>query len=68
MLKEFARTLANHRHGLLNWYAYPINTGRLEGTNNKIRALTRQAYGFRDQDDFKQQLYALHTIRYLLVG
>lgn len=68
MLKDFARTLAKHRRGLLNWYAYPISTGPLEGTNNKIRALSRQAYGFRDQDYFELQLYALHTTRYLLVG
>jgi len=68
MLKEFARTLATHRRGLLNWYVYPISTGRLEGTNNKIRALSRQAYGFRDQDFFTLQLYALHTTRYQLVG
>ena len=47
MLKDFARTLAIHRRGLLAWYRYPISTGPLEGTNNKIRALTRQAYGFR---------------------
>ena len=68
MLKEFARTLAKHRRGLLNWYTYPISTGPLEGTNNKIRALSRQAYGFRDQLYFELQLYALHTTRYLLVG
>jgi transposase len=68
MLKKFARTLALHRRGLLDWYTYPISTGPLEGTNNKIRALTRQAYGFRDQEYFILQLYALHETRFLLVG
>jgi transposase len=68
MLKDFAKTLAIHRRGLLDWYRYPISTGPLEGTNNKIRALTRQAYGFRDPDYFILQLYALHETRFLLVG
>jgi transposase len=68
MLKDFAKTLAIHRRGLLDWYRYPISTGPLEGTNNKIRALTRQAYGFRDHDYFILQLYALHETRFLLVG
>jgi transposase len=68
ILKDFAKTLAFHRKGLLNWYRYPISTGPLEGTNNKIRALTRQAYGFRDIEYFILQLYALHETRFLLVG
>jgi transposase len=68
MLTDFARTLAKHRHGLLNWYVYPISTGRLEGTNNEILALSRQAYGFHDHQYFELQLYSLHTTRYLLVG
>ena len=68
MLKDFARTLAIHRRGLLDWYTYPISTGPLEGTNNKIRALTRQAYGFRDIQYLILQLYALHESRFLLVG
>lgn len=68
MLKKFARTLALHRQGLLNWYKFPISTGPLEGTNTKIRVLQRQAYGFRDQEFFKLKIYALHESTYALVG
>jgi len=68
ILHTFARTLAIHRRGLQAWYSHPISTGPLEGTNNKIRALTRQAYGFRDQEYFILQLYALHESRLRLVG
>jgi transposase len=68
MLKEFARTLARHRKGLMAWYDHPISTGPLEGTNNKIKTLTRQAYGFRDQEYYILQLYALHETRFRLVG
>ena len=48
MLRQMARTLEAHRRGLLAYYDYPISTGPLEGTNNKIKTLKRQAYGFRD--------------------
>ena len=46
-LQTFAKTLANYRRGILAWYDHPISTVR-EGTNNKIKTLKRQAYGFRD--------------------
>ena len=68
VLKTFARTLAAYRSGILAWYDHPISTGPLEGTNNKIKTLKRQAYGFRDQDYFKLKIKALHESRYELVG
>ena len=68
LLQKFARTLQLHRTGLLNWYTYPISTGPLEGTNNKIKTMQRQAYGFRDQEFFKLKIYALHQTTYALVG
>ena len=68
MLKSFARTLAAHREGILAWYDYPISTGPLEGTNNKIKTMTRQAYGFRDFEFFKLKLLAIHNATYALVG
>jgi len=46
----------------------PSGTGMLEGVNNKIRTLTRQAYGFRDQAFFRLQLFGLHETRTELVG
>lgn len=65
---QYARTLARHREGILAYYDVPITTGPLEGTNNKIKTLQRQAYGFRDQEFFKLRIYALHESRYALVG
>jgi transposase len=67
-LQKFANTLEGHRQGLLAWYDHPISTGPLEGTNNKIKTLQRQAYGFRDQVYFRLKIYALHESRYRLVG
>jgi len=68
MLKTFSKTLERHRDGILAYYDYPISTGPLEGTNNKIKTLQKQAYGFRDMAFFKLKIYALHETKYALVG
>jgi len=68
MLMKFAKTLATHRTGILAYYDYPISTGPLEGTNNKIKTMKRQAYGFRDQEFFKLRILAIHETKYALVG
>lgn len=68
ILKDFANTLRTHRRGILAYYDHPISTGPLEGTNNKIKTLQRQAYGFRDRTFFILRIYALHTSRYELIG
>jgi transposase len=68
ILKDLAKTLSTHRQGILSFFDYPISTGPLEGTNNKIKTLQRQAYRFRDQAFFILRIYALHKTRYELVG
>ena len=68
MLKKFGNTLAAHASGILNYYDHPISTGPLEGTNNKIKTLQRQSYGFRDHEFFKLKIFALHETKYALVG
>jgi transposase len=40
----------------------------MEGTNNKIKTMKRQAYGFRDRGLFKLKILAIHETRYELVG
>ena len=68
MLDNFADTLDRHRAGILAYYDFPISTGPLEGTNNKIKTLQKQAYGFRDTNFFKLKIYDLHETKYALVG
>jgi transposase len=68
MLKKFAKTLASYRSGILAYYDHPISTGPLEATNNKIKTLQRQAYGFRDPAFFTLKIYALHLSTYALIG
>ena len=68
MLQRFARTLEEHRDGILAFYDYRISTGPLEGVNNKIKTMKRQAYGFRDREFFKLKILGLHQTKYALVG
>jgi transposase len=67
-LHKFAKTLRTHREGILAWYDHQISTGPLEGTNNKIKLLQRQAFGYRDLDFFKLKLLALHRSQHALIG
>ncbi len=68
VLMRFAGTLGVYRTGILAWYDYPISTGPLEGTNNKIKTMKRQAYGFRDMEFLKLKIMAIHEAKYALVG
>jgi transposase len=68
MLQQFARTLEEHRDGILAYYDYRISTGPLEGVNNKIKTLNRQAYGYRDREFFKLKILGLHQMKYALLG
>lgn len=47
-LKRFAATLRRHPRGILAYARYPIYTGRVEGTNNRIKVIKLRSYGFRE--------------------
>src|SRR5437660_2726538 len=68
ILIQFAATLEEHQEGVLNYYHYPISTGPLEGTNNKIQLMKRQAYGFRDKEFLKLKILGIHESKYALLG
>ena len=68
MLQTFAKTLRLHALGILAYYDHGISTGPLEGTNNKIKTMKRQAYGFRDQEFFRLKILGIHQTKYALVG
>ena len=68
MLISFADTLESHYDGLLAYYDYRISTGPLEGMNNKIKTLKRQAYGFNDSEFFILRIYSLHHAKHVMVG
>ncbi|WP_106041429.1 transposase [Bacteroides zoogleoformans] len=62
-LMKMAATIMAHRTGILAWYDCHISTGKVEGINNKIKVMKRNAYGFRDERYFELRLYALHDCR-----
>lgn len=68
VLHDMATTLEQHGWGITSWYDYPISTGPLEGTNNKIKTMQRQHYGLRDEEFRRLKIYALHETKYALVG
>jgi transposase len=68
MLPQMAATLAGYRTGLPAYNDAMITSGPMEGTNNKIKTMKRQAYGFRDQEFFKLKILAIHGSRYALIG
>jgi Transposase and inactivated derivatives len=62
-LQKMSTTLLAHRKGILAWYDCHISTGKVEGINNKIKVMKRNAYGFRDERYFTLRLFALHDCR-----
>lgn len=61
-------TLNKYKDQILNYFKHRITNAVTEGTNNKIKTLKRQAYGYRDMDYFKLRLYHLHRSRYSFAG
>ncbi len=68
LFQSLAKTLAGHGEGILAWWEHRITNGRMEGINNKIRTLLRQAYGYRDERFFILRLLGLHECKYRLTG
>lgn len=58
-MKKMARTLQGHRLLLLNWFRAQgeISTGVVEGMNNRLKVITRRAYGFRTYRATEVALY-----------
>ena len=54
-------TILRRMKGLVSYYPHKISNGPLEGLNNKIKTVKRQAYGFRDMEYFKLRLHDLHA-------
>ena len=60
-LKQFARTVRNHRELLLNYFRArkAFSSGVIEGLNNKAKVTMRKSYGFRT---FKATELALYHV------
>jgi len=66
-LKTMAKTITKRLNGLIAYWENGITSAGMEGFNNKIGALNRQAYGYRDLEYFKLKIYDLpnHTFKNL---
>lgn len=67
-MESLAKTLRAHATGILNYFEHPISSGKLEGINNKVGAMTRAAYGYRDEEFLHLRLYSLHESSLKLSG
>lgn len=58
-MKKVARMLRAHEKPILNWFRAKgeISNGAVEGLNNKIRVITRRAYGYRTFRGMELALY-----------
>ena len=62
-LKTMARTIRDKLEGIVTYWTFRhISNAKMEGFNNKIRWLIKQAYGFRDREYFKLKIYQLPEI------
>lgn len=51
-LALFASRLRPYWRGIVSRVRWPMHTGQLEGINNRIKVIKRQAYGYRDTSYF----------------
>lgn len=49
---QFAARLRPYWRGIVSRVRWPMHTGQLEGINNKIKLIKRQAFGYRDAADY----------------
>ncbi len=62
--KWFARLLYNHFEGIIAHATYKISSGKIEGINNKIKTIRRQAYGLPDDEYFFLRIIDASKVAY----
>jgi len=51
-LKKSAKRLRRYSYGILNHCDYKLHTSRIEGVNNRMKVIKRDAYVYHDQRYF----------------
>jgi len=51
-------TIRNHLDGICNYFLSRTTSGVMEGINNRLKLIKRQAYGFMNFDNFRARLLA----------
>lgn len=52
-MKKARRTIRKHFDEIINSFIYGFSNGPIEGSNNKIKAIKRTAYGLRSFKNFR---------------
>jgi transposase len=61
---KMAKTIKNHIEGILVfWRNDRLTNAHMEGFNNKIRWLIRQAHGYRDSEYFYLKIFYLPNLK-----
>ena len=55
-LNEFLKTFQKWKDFILNFFTYRVTNGVVEGINNLIKTIKRQAYGFRKFESFRLKI------------
>jgi transposase len=56
--REAITTIRNHLDGISNYFRNRTTSGAMEGINNRIKLIKRQAYGFVNFNNFRERLLA----------
>jgi len=62
-LKTMAKTITSHLEGIVAYWYLGISNASMEGFNNKIRWLIRQAYGYHDKEYLKLKIFDLPKLK-----
>lgn len=62
-LISMAKTIRKHATGILAFWKTKITSAIMEGFNNKIGWLTRQAYGYRDEEYLILKIFDLPNLK-----
>lgn len=56
-VKKVARLCKNHLPNLLTFFAHRLTNGPMEGLNNAIQGLIKKAFGYRNKERFKTDIF-----------
>jgi transposase len=62
-MKTMANTIKKNMEGIKGYWKHDkLTSAGMEGVNNKIGWLNKQAYGYRDEEYFKFKIFDLPTV------
>jgi len=56
-VKKVARMCRSHLENILTFFEHRLTNGPIEGLNNKIQGLIKKAYGYRNKERFKTDIF-----------